>query len=320
MEFRILGPLEVDQDGAAAAAKGRKPRALLGLLLLHRNQPVAPEQLIDDLWGDKAPATAANTLQVYVSQVRKIVADRLKTEGGAYRLRVEPDELDADRFERLAGEGATALGGKSYGRRGGAADRGPGPVAWPRARRPSLRLLRPGRDRAARGAPAGRPRGPDRSRAGPRPPRPAHRRARVARRGAADPRAAPHPPHARPLPCWTAGRGPRGLPAGPRDAPRGARARAGPRAAGPRTGDPATGRGALAAAAAPEQHPRAGQLARRPAARARGDHRRAARRHASVDAHRARRIREDEARHRGRERPRLRAHRRSFLRRPGRNP
>ena len=85
------------------------------LLLLHRNQPVAPEQLIDDLWGDNAPATAANTLQVYVSQVRKIVADRLKTEGGAYRLRVEPDELDAERFERLAGEGATALGQKSYG-------------------------------------------------------------------------------------------------------------------------------------------------------------------------------------------------------------
>jgi predicted ATPase/DNA-binding SARP family transcriptional activator len=115
MEFRILGPLEVDQDGSAGAAKGRKPRALLGLLLLHRNQPVAPEQLIDDLWGDKAPATAANTLQVYVSQVRKLVADRLKTEGGAYRLRVEPDELDADRFERLADEGATALGRKSYG-------------------------------------------------------------------------------------------------------------------------------------------------------------------------------------------------------------
>ena len=52
---------------------------------------------------------------MYVSQVRKIVADRLKTEGGAYRLRVEPDELDAERFERLAGEGAMALGKKSYG-------------------------------------------------------------------------------------------------------------------------------------------------------------------------------------------------------------
>ena len=52
MEFRILGPLEVELDGSAVSAKGRKPRALLGLLVLHRNQPVAPEQLIDDLWGD----------------------------------------------------------------------------------------------------------------------------------------------------------------------------------------------------------------------------------------------------------------------------
>jgi predicted ATPase/DNA-binding SARP family transcriptional activator len=115
MEFRILGPLEVELDGPPISAKGHKPRALLGLLLLHRNQPVAPEQLIDDLWGDDAPATAANTLQVYVSQVRKIVFDRLKTEGGSYRLRVEADELDADLFERLAGDGATALGRKSYG-------------------------------------------------------------------------------------------------------------------------------------------------------------------------------------------------------------
>jgi predicted ATPase/DNA-binding SARP family transcriptional activator len=115
MKFRILGPVEVELDGPPISTKGRKPRALLGLLLLHRNQPVAPEKLIEDLWGDDAPATAANTLQVYVSQVRKIVADRLKTEGGSYRLRVEEDELDADRFERLAADGATALGRKSYG-------------------------------------------------------------------------------------------------------------------------------------------------------------------------------------------------------------
>jgi predicted ATPase/DNA-binding SARP family transcriptional activator len=115
MEFRILGPLEVELDGPPVSTKGRKPRALLGLLLLRRNQPVAPEQLIDDLWAETAPATAANTLQVYVSQVRKIVGDRLKTEGGSYRLRVEDDELDADRFERLATEGGTALGRKSYG-------------------------------------------------------------------------------------------------------------------------------------------------------------------------------------------------------------
>jgi len=115
MEFRILGSLEVVADGPPLTVKGRKPRALLALLLLHRNELVPPDVLIDDLWGEKAPATAANTLQVYVSQIRKIVGDRLTTEGGSYRLRVDPDELDAERFERLAEEGAAALGRRAYG-------------------------------------------------------------------------------------------------------------------------------------------------------------------------------------------------------------
>jgi predicted ATPase/DNA-binding SARP family transcriptional activator len=115
MEYRILGPLEVEVEGPPLTVKGRKPRALLALLLLHRNEPVPPDLLIDDLWGESAPTTAANTLQVYVSQVRKIVADRLTTEGGSYRLRVEPGELDAEHFERLAEEGAAALARRSYG-------------------------------------------------------------------------------------------------------------------------------------------------------------------------------------------------------------
>jgi predicted ATPase/DNA-binding SARP family transcriptional activator len=115
VEFRILGSLEVVADGPPLTVKGRKPRALLALLLLHRNELVPPDVLIDDLWGEKAPATAANTLQVYVSQIRKIVGDRLTTEGGSYRLRVDPDELDAERFERLAEEGAAALGRRAYG-------------------------------------------------------------------------------------------------------------------------------------------------------------------------------------------------------------
>ncbi|HEY7148383.1 MAG TPA: BTAD domain-containing putative transcriptional regulator [Gaiellaceae bacterium] len=114
MEYRMLGPLEVEVEGPPATVKGRKPRALLALLLLHRNELVPPDLLIDDLWGEKAPATAANTLQVYVSQVRKIVGDRLTTEGGSYRLRVDTDELDAERFERLAEEGASALGRRAY--------------------------------------------------------------------------------------------------------------------------------------------------------------------------------------------------------------
>jgi predicted ATPase/DNA-binding SARP family transcriptional activator len=114
LEYRILGPIEVELDGPPLSVKGQKPRALLALLLLRRNEPVPAEMLIEDLWGDKAPATAANTLQVYVSQLRKIVADRLTREGAAYRLRVEPAELDAERFEQLAEEGDAALRRRSY--------------------------------------------------------------------------------------------------------------------------------------------------------------------------------------------------------------
>ena len=115
MQYRILGPLEVAPDGQPATLKGRKPRALLVLLLLNGNENVPAEQLIDGLWGEKAPSTAANTLQVYVSQLRKLVGDRLVTGGVGYSLRVEPDELDAARFERLAGEAGAALGRSAYG-------------------------------------------------------------------------------------------------------------------------------------------------------------------------------------------------------------
>jgi predicted ATPase/DNA-binding SARP family transcriptional activator len=114
MKYRILGPLEVGLDGSRLTIKGRKPRALLALLLLHRNEVIPAERLIDDLWGENAPATAANTLQVYVSQLRKVVEDELVRDGPGYSLQVEPDGLDAERFERLAAEGASALGRRAY--------------------------------------------------------------------------------------------------------------------------------------------------------------------------------------------------------------
>jgi predicted ATPase/DNA-binding SARP family transcriptional activator len=109
MEYRILGPVELAPEGEPAPLKGRKPRSLLALLLLSANENVPAEQLIDGLWGEKPPATAPNTLQVYVSQLRKLVGDRLATGGAGYTLRVEPDELDAAKFERLAAEATTAL-------------------------------------------------------------------------------------------------------------------------------------------------------------------------------------------------------------------
>jgi predicted ATPase/DNA-binding SARP family transcriptional activator len=110
LNYEILGPLSVRDGNAARNVAGRKPRALLALLLLHPNELVPAERLIDDLWSANPPRTAPNTLQVYVAQLRKVLgADRLLTERDGYRLRVAPDELDAARFETLAREGRTAL-------------------------------------------------------------------------------------------------------------------------------------------------------------------------------------------------------------------
>jgi DNA-binding SARP family transcriptional activator len=106
VEFRILGPLEVlGDDGRPVALPPAKPRALLVLLLLNRNRTVRTEALVDQLWDERPPATATKTVQVYVSQLRKGLGDRLQTRPGGYELRVDDEELDADRFERLAGEG-----------------------------------------------------------------------------------------------------------------------------------------------------------------------------------------------------------------------
>ncbi len=87
-----------------------KPRALLALLLLNRNRPVSPSELIDELWGEDVPETAPKALQGYVSQLRKAIgSERLTTGAGGYSLRVDEDELDLDRFEQYVAAGRTAL-------------------------------------------------------------------------------------------------------------------------------------------------------------------------------------------------------------------
>jgi len=76
------------------------------MLLLHANEPVSRDRLIDGIWGEQPPATAAHTLDGYVSRLRKLLgADRLTRKPPGYRLRVEPGELDLERFEKLAAEG-----------------------------------------------------------------------------------------------------------------------------------------------------------------------------------------------------------------------
>jgi predicted ATPase/DNA-binding SARP family transcriptional activator len=101
-EFRLLGPLEVESDGAVLPVGGPRQRALLAFLLLHANEVVRRERLIDALWGDEPPARAQNALQVAVHGLRRVLGpERVETVGDGYRLHVEPDELDLGRFQEL---------------------------------------------------------------------------------------------------------------------------------------------------------------------------------------------------------------------------
>jgi DNA-binding SARP family transcriptional activator len=117
VEFRLLGPLEVRSEGERLPLGGGKQRALLAVLLLHANEVVSSDRLIDLLWGQEAPDTAAKALQVHVSKLRKGLQSAngedfgrvLKTQSPGYVLEIDPDQLDLHRFERLADEGRRAL-------------------------------------------------------------------------------------------------------------------------------------------------------------------------------------------------------------------
>ena len=109
MDFRILGPLEVETSTGLLALRGRTQRALLALLLLHPNEVVASEQLIEELWGEAPPETAGKIVQNTVSQLRKLLGPAvLLTRTPGYLLQVEPGRLDAIRFETLVDEARRA--------------------------------------------------------------------------------------------------------------------------------------------------------------------------------------------------------------------
>src|SRR4051794_15278373 len=89
-------------DGSALQLGGPKPRALLAMLLLDANEPVSRDRLIEGLWGDDPPPSAAQTLDSYVSRLRRVLGpDRVVRRPPGYLLVVEPGELDLERFERL---------------------------------------------------------------------------------------------------------------------------------------------------------------------------------------------------------------------------
>jgi DNA-binding SARP family transcriptional activator/ABC-type sugar transport system substrate-binding protein len=108
VEYRILGPLEVVEDGNPVALGTLKERLVLGVLLLHANEFVSRERLIDDLWGEAPPPTAHKAVNVYLSKIRKALsvagADPITTAAGGYRLHVEPELLDASRMQVVVAE------------------------------------------------------------------------------------------------------------------------------------------------------------------------------------------------------------------------
>jgi YVTN family beta-propeller protein len=110
MQFRILGSLEVLDGDTDVPLGGARQRAVLAILLLHRGEVLSVDRLVDELWGERSPDTATKTVQVYVSRLRKELGEGvLLTRGGGYLLDIEPDQVDAARFERLAREGGNAL-------------------------------------------------------------------------------------------------------------------------------------------------------------------------------------------------------------------
>jgi DNA-binding SARP family transcriptional activator/tetratricopeptide (TPR) repeat protein len=110
VEFRVLGPLEAVIDGTPVKLGPPQQRALLALLLLNANEVVSRDRIVDELWGERPPATAAKLVQVYVSALRKVLGrDVLVTRPPGYLLQVEPGALDLDRVRRHLDAGGAAL-------------------------------------------------------------------------------------------------------------------------------------------------------------------------------------------------------------------
>jgi predicted ATPase/DNA-binding SARP family transcriptional activator len=121
MEFRVLGPVEAERAGQPVPLGGPRQRWLLALLLVEPGRAVTTDRLIDELWQGRPPGGAEGSLRVYVSRLRSALGgNSLRATSAGYLLDVEPDQVDAWRFEQLAREGSDSL---ARGASGLAADR-----------------------------------------------------------------------------------------------------------------------------------------------------------------------------------------------------
>ena len=99
MEFRVLGPVEAVDGDRLLPLGGPKPRALLAHLLLRAGHPTTRQDLIDELWGEQAPRSARDSLNVHAGLLRRALGTRLRTVPSGYLLQAGSDEVDASRFE-----------------------------------------------------------------------------------------------------------------------------------------------------------------------------------------------------------------------------
>ena len=225
MEFRLLGPLEVVEHDRRSRSVASSSARCSRCCCCTRTRSSRADRLIDELWGEAPPATAAKSVQVYVSRLRKELGERPARH--AARPATSCTSTRPSSTSPLRAARRPRRGGRSRAaRRRSCAQalalwRGPplADLAYEPFAQTEIARLEELRWRGARAADRRRPRG--------RPPRRARRRAGGARRRASAARAAARPADARALPLGPPGRGARRLPGGPARARRGARARAG---------------------------------------------------------------------------------------------
>ena len=116
MQIRLLGTVDVDLDDRPLKLAGPKQRAVLSMLALSANSTVSVERLIEGLWGEEPPPTAAKMIQQYVSQLRRLLgengATQIATHGRGYELQIDPAAVDALQFERLVASAANGNGAR----------------------------------------------------------------------------------------------------------------------------------------------------------------------------------------------------------------
>src|SRR4051812_38580955 len=111
-DLQLLGPVEATLDGRPIPLGATKQRAVLAMLALHPNATVSVDRLVDGLWGEDPPATAPKMVQLYVSQLRRLLAGadaEIVTHGRGYELGVGTEAVDVVRFERLVEEASRSV-------------------------------------------------------------------------------------------------------------------------------------------------------------------------------------------------------------------